>query len=165
MTKFLCPFVAIIFLSGSSLLFAQKKNFRLNSPDKNISVKLSVGQQFQWQVMYKDKTVIAPSSIALFLKEGEILGENVRVKTTKAETVHNNITAINYKKNMVPDNYNQLTLNCAGDFGVIFRAYNDGVAYRFYTTRKDSIIIQSERAAFNFADDDSVYIPLCKFTA
>lgn len=159
MMRFLYPFTAIIFFCSSSFLFAQKKNFQLSSPDGNIKIMLSAGRHLEWQVLHKDKTILAPSSIALYLQKGEVLGENVSVKTTKAETIHTNITAVNYKKAVVYDNYNQLTVNCEGDFGVIFRAYNDGVAYRFYTNRKDPVIIQSERADFNFADDDSVYIP------
>ena len=64
-----------------------------------------------------------------------------------------------YKKDTITDNYTQLTLNCKGDYGVIFRVYNDGVAYRFFTKKKDSITIQSEDAEFNFNDDDSAWIP------
>ena len=159
MMRFLCRLLVALLFCSPSLLFAQKKNFQLSSPDGNIKVELLLGEQLQWQVKDKDKTIIAPSSVALYLQKGEILGENVRVKTTKVETVHNNINAINYKKAIVADNYNELTVNCVGDFGVIFRAYNDGVAYRFFTNRKDSIVVRSERADFHFADDDSVYIP------
>ncbi|MEO8860179.1 MAG: glycoside hydrolase family 97 protein, partial [Ginsengibacter sp.] len=58
------------------------------------------------------------------------------------------------------DNYNQLTVNCKGDYGLMFRVYNDAVAYRFFTKKKDSIIIKNEEANFNFANDDSAFIPI-----
>jgi alpha-glucosidase len=42
---------------------------------------------------------------------------------------------------------------------VIFRAYNDGAAYRFALNKKDSIVVNAERATFNFQDDYFVFIP------
>ncbi len=93
------------------------------------------------------------------LKNGEVLGNNSEIRNSKSEKIINQIAALNYKKDTVQNNYSQLTLNCKGDFGIIFRAYNDGIAYRFFTKKKDSIIIKSEEASFNFTDDDSAYIP------
>ncbi len=44
--------------------------------------------------------------------------------------------------------------------GLCFRVYNDAVAYRFFTNKKDSIIIKNEEANFNFTNDDSAFIPI-----
>lgn len=46
-----------------------------------------------------------------------------------------------------------------GGFGIIFRAYNEGVAYRFYTTQSSDIIIKEEQAEFNFKEDYTAYLP------
>lgn len=46
-----------------------------------------------------------------------------------------------------------------GGFGIIFRAYNEGVAYRFYTTQSSGIIIKEEQAEFNFKEDYTAYLP------
>ena len=54
---------------------------------------------------------------------------------------------------------NELNLKLKNGFGVVFRAYNDGVAYRFYTTRKDEVIIENEVAEFNFPEDYTAYLP------
>jgi alpha-glucosidase len=42
---------------------------------------------------------------------------------------------------------------------VIFRVYDDAVAYRFYTGRKDSMVIVNEEANFNFTRDHQAFIP------
>jgi len=155
--KILQP-VLILFIS--SLVHAQKsKSFNITSPDGNIQLKVGAGSKLQWSVTHQSQGIIAPSSISLKLQSGEVLGDNAQITSSKNEKVNNKIAALNYKKDTVEDDYTQLTLNCNGDYGVIFRAYNDGVAYRFFTKKKDSIIIQSEEADFNFTDDEYAYIP------
>lgn len=151
----------ILFLSLVSFqLNAQKsKSFTLSSPDGNIQLRVDAGSKLQWSVTHQSQTIIAPSAVSLKLQSGEVLGDNTQVTSSKNEKVNNKIAALNYKKDTIEDNYAQLTLNCKGDYGIIFRAYNDGVAYRFFTKKKDSIVIQSEEANFNFTDDDSAFIP------
>jgi alpha-glucosidase len=67
-----------------------------------------------------------------------VLGDNPVISSSKTEKVNASINAINYIKAIVSHEYNQLTLNCRGDYGIIFRAYNDAVAYRF-TKRKTAL--------------------------
>ena len=152
--------ILLILVTITSQLEAQKmKTFTIASPDGGIEVKVIAGEKLQWTATHRSQTILAPSTISLTLYSGEVLGNNPEIRNPKSETINNKIAAINYKKETVPDNYNQLTLNCKGDYGIIFRAYNDGVAYRFFTKKKDSLIVRSEEANFNFSDDDSAYIP------
>jgi alpha-glucosidase len=141
-----------------------QKDFTISSPNGSLQLRVDAGKKLEWSVSHQSQTIIAPSSISLTLQTGEVLGANPKIKTpltigAQFEKVSDKITALNYKKDIVGDTYNQLTLNCKGDYGVIFRLYNDGVAYRFFTKKKDSIIIRSEEANFNFTSDDSAYIP------
>ena len=121
-------------------------------------------QKLQWSVTHQSQTIIAPSSISLTLQSGEVLGTNPKIRTlptigATSGIVNNKITAVNYKKDIIEDNYNQLTINCKGDYGIIFRAYNDGVAYRFFTKKKGELIINAEQAEFNFDKDYTAFIP------
>src|ERR1043165_5073195 len=121
-----------------------QKIFTILSPDGNIQLKVEAAKKLQWSVNHQSQVVIAPSSISLTLQTGEVLGDDPKIRTlpsigAKSENMNNKITALNYKKNVVEDHCNQLTIDCKGDYGVIFRVYNDGVAYRFFTKRKDSL--------------------------
>ncbi len=156
--KFL-QLIIVLVIAVNSLHAQKSKIFTLSSPDGNIQLRIETGEKLQWSVLHQSTTVIAPSSISLQLQGGELLGDNVKITSSKTEKINNKIAALHYKKDTIVDNYSQLTLNCKGDYGIIFRAYNDGVAYRFFTKKKDSIIIQSEEANFNFTDDDSAFIP------
>jgi len=139
---------------------AQKnKIFDAASPNGNIKLHIDVAGKLQWSVQQKEQTIIEPSALSLQL-QNEVPGDNAVVTSSKTEKVNTTFNAINYIKSTIPDEYNQLTLNCKDDYGIIFRVYNDAVAYRFFTKKKDSIIIINEEANFNFTNDDSAFIPI-----
>jgi Glycoside hydrolase 97. len=152
-------FVGLFIFSNLGLKAQKTKSFTLSSPDGNIQLRVAASEKLQWSVTHQSQTIILPSDISLALQDGQVLGLHPVITNSKTDKLHATISALNYKKDTVQDNCNQLTINCKGDCGVIFRVYNDGIAYRFFTTKKDSIIIKSEEANFNFADDDSAFIP------
>lgn len=148
------------FVFSCIILSAQKtKSFDAASPNGNIKLHVDVANKLQWSVQQKGQTLIEPSSVALQL-QNETLGDNAVITSSKTEKVSNIINAVNYIKAIIPDEYNQLTLNFKNNYGIIFRVYNDAVAYRFFTKKKDSIIIKNEEANFNFTNDDSAFIPI-----
>jgi alpha-glucosidase len=152
--------LAFALLLSSSSIYAQKTQFfEVKSPDGNIILKVESGAKLQWSVMHKGELIIAPSAISLQLNDGTTLGDNAIIKSPKNEIINTTFNAINYKKATVTDHCNQLTLNCKGDYGVIFRVYNDAVAYRFFTKKKGEIIIKNEEANFNFTADHKAFIP------
>jgi alpha-glucosidase len=142
------------------LIFAQKtKTFDVVSPNGNIILHVDAANKLQWSVQQKGQQIIEPSAVSLQL-QAEVLGDSAVIVSSKREKVSATINAVNYIKAAIPDEYSQLTLNCKKDFGIIFRVYNDAVAYRFFTKKKDSIIIKNEEANFNFTKDDSAFIPI-----
>jgi alpha-glucosidase len=143
------------------ILSAQKaKVYEVKSSGGFISVKVEAGAKLQWSVQHKGQQLIAPSPISLTLQSGEILGDNVKVLSAKPVNVRTQFDAINFRRAVIKDVYNQLTLNCKGDFGVIFRVYDDAVAYQFFTKRKGEIIIKNEEANFNFTADHKAFVPI-----
>jgi len=51
----------------------------------------------------------------------------------------------------IPDRYEELRLELEGGWGLVVRAHDDGVAYRFTTSLPDSVTIRDEQATFRFA--------------
>lgn len=145
--------------SLSAAMAQTAKTFQVKSPDGKININISAGATVTWAVKHDGTEVITPSEISMTLNNGEVLGKNAVVK--KAATSSNNSTIATpiYKKTQVQDNYNQLTVNFKGDYSLVFRAYNDGAAYRFITAKKGDITITNESANFNFKDDDKAFLP------
>lgn len=155
--KLICLFFALYFIQFAQ---AQKvTSFDVQSPNGNIKLHVETSNKITWSVKDNNEQVVEPSTISLQL-QNENLGDKTVVTSSKTENVNNTITAINYIKATIPDNYTQLTLNCKGNYGLKFRVYNDAVAYRFFTKKKDSIIIKSEEANFNFTNNNSAFIPI-----
>jgi len=145
-----------------TLSYAQKNVSQTNkvaSPDGNIVIEVTAGPKMLWSVSHKGQPVITPSAIALAADYNDTIGNNAKVVSAKVTAVNDVIDALNYKKDKVVDNYNELVLQCKNDYSVVFRAYNDGAAYRFVTKKQTSLIIVNEEANFNFAADDSAYVP------
>ncbi|HEY5406627.1 MAG TPA: glycoside hydrolase family 97 protein [Ginsengibacter sp.] len=161
--KFLPTNLALLFMIIASATFAQKaKSYQLSSPDGNNVVKIEAGNSLNWSVANNSTQVIEPSVISMQLQSGEVLGENIKIISAKTEKVNTSFKAIDYIKDVVPDVYNQLTLNCKGDYGIIFRACNDGVAYRFFTKKKGQITVVNEGTNFNFDKDYKCFVPFVR---
>ncbi|MFV8325926.1 glycoside hydrolase family 97 protein [Flavobacterium sp. ZS1P14] len=139
---------------------AQKqKNYLLTSPDNKLSVNIKTGLNLSWSVAHDGQAVVAPSVAKIALNTGEVLGKSVEVISAKEVTINETFSTVAYKKDKVQNWCKQLTLKCKGGYGIVFRAYNHGVAYRFFITgRKDNLIIQSEQAEFNFDKDYTAFI-------
>lgn len=146
--------VSCLFISPVS----GQETYEIKSPDGKISLMVVVDNNINWTVTHEQQLVIAPSEVAMQLSDRK-LGKDPVVQSAEIETQDRQIEAINYKKNIIRDNYQALTIQFEENFGLEFRAYNDGTAYRFFTSLEDSIQINSEIANFNFEDDFMAYIP------
>jgi alpha-glucosidase len=149
----------IVLLSLAAITTSAKnKSYILQSPDKQLKVEVTNETSLSFAVYDAKGTVLAPSEIALNLTNGEQWGIGDKVKKAETSSVKNTIPSPFYKKASVQEEYNQLRL-LFSDFVVVFRAYNDGVAYRFESLRKASFVIASEKASYNFSKDHSLYAP------
>ena len=63
-----------------------------------------------------------------------------------------------YKKDQVRDHFNEMTLKFK-EFSLVFRAYDDGVAYHFLSHSKKPFNVVSEQATFAFAQDWNMWVP------
>ncbi|NDV84593.1 glycoside hydrolase family 97 protein [Bacteroides sp. 51] len=141
--------------------FAQKK-YQLTSPDARLQVNISVGETITYTLQHDEDEIIAPSTMSMELKGGKYFGIRPKVKNMKRNSVDQIIKTHFYKRNQIRDQYNQLTLNFQGDYSLIFRAYNEGMAYRFVSTGSKDFVVKNENASFNFVQDHTAYIPYVK---
>jgi alpha-glucosidase len=140
--------------------FAQKpQQFDMASPNGKLKLTVETAAQISWSVNFQNTAIISPSTISMTLDNGDVLGEQATILSSKKSSVNEVLKTPFYKKSEVTNQYNQLVLEFKGLYGIIFRAYDEGVAYRFYTRRKGEIVIRSEEARFNFNQDDTCFVP------
>jgi alpha-glucosidase len=142
----------------NSNLFAQKQ-YTMQSPDQKITVTVNTGERLSYAVTHEKTIVLAESPIAMTLDNGIVLGVPAKVTDAKTSSSNQTIQANFYKRNKILDQFNELTISFNGNYKVVFRAYDDGVAYRFETGFRKPIIIESETADFNFDADYQGLIP------
>jgi alpha-glucosidase len=100
------------------------------------------------------------SSLAnMQLDNGIALGVNNGIASSRVQSIHSQIINPILERKMIPDVYNELTITLKQSFTVLFRTYNDGVAYRIVTRFKDSIIVKGKTANLNFPQNHPVYFP------
>ena len=147
-----------LFLAGSINLLAQK-SYQLQSPDGKLKALVEVDKSIEFSVSHDGTEVLALSPISMSLQGGEVLGADPKVSKVTKGTVNKIIPAQFYKKTAVTDAYNAMTLLFKGNYSVEFRAYNDGLAYRFVTKKKGEIIVTAEEASYNFSKDYFTFAP------
>lgn len=137
--------------------FGEEYTYRLASPDKNLEVNISVGQKITYSVRHKDRVLLNASPIGLVFLD-RTLGADAKVIRKKESSFTEDIQSPHYRVPSFMVTYNELDLKMKGNYGVVFRAYNEGMAYRFYTTMKDSVIVEDEIASFNFPENYTSYM-------
>ncbi len=138
--------------------FSQKL-LTVTSPDGNIQTTISIGEKITYTVNSNHHTIIAPSPVSMTLSTGETWGKNAKVDKSSKQTVNQTISSPFYKRAQITDHYNELNICFKKNWGIKFRMYNDGVAYRFINYRKEPFTIQNEEVKYNFANDLIATVP------
>lgn len=157
--KLYLAILSLLLLIGNASFAAKEKKYVLSSPDGTLKVEISAGNELAYQVMHGNDTILSHSNIGLVLENGTIVGKTPRITGERRRKIKDNIESPFYRFKEFVATGNELDLKLKGGFGIIFRAYNEGVAYRFYTTQSSDIIIKEEQAEFNLKEDYTAYLP------
>jgi alpha-glucosidase len=147
-------------LSVAILQTVSSKDYKISSPDGKISVTVNVGKEIVWRAYYDNKEIITSDRIAMVLSDGRILGVNEGVKKSFNGS-HSEIIkpVVSFKKSEIPDVYNFITVTFRSGWSLTFRAYNDGLAYRFETSSGDSLTVKNEISEIQFPEGSISWFP------
>ncbi len=152
----LCLFSLLFSYSMTSVA---QKQFTLKAPNGKLEAKVIVDKTIQYSISHDGDLMLAESQISMTMTDGSTFGIAPKLSGSATKRVNQTINATIYKRSEIKDNYNELTLKFKGDYNIIFRAYNDGIAYRFISTSKKPFIVENEQAEFNFPNDWKTYVP------
>lgn len=139
----------LLFLSIAFSLSAQKKA-ELQSPNGEIKVSLSISDKIYYTISYNNDVLLENNHLSLNLGN-ETLGLNPKLSGQKTNKVNEVLTpVVPLKYSSVNNQYNSLLLTFKGDYSVEFRAFDDGIAYRFITNKKGDVEVLGEDFAINF---------------
>ena len=152
-----------IALSFLATLASAQRQFLLDSPNGKITIHVSVDKTVEYSVSYAEEMLLLSSPLSMTLGDGRMLGKEVKIGNAKTKSVNRKFDAIIYKRAQVVDHYNELEISFRGDYGIVFRAYNDGVAYRFKTRFDKPFIVHGEQVAYRFPSDNRALVPYVKY--
>lgn len=139
----------LLFLSITFSISAQKKA-ELQSPNGEIKVSLNISDKIYYTISYNNDVLLEKNHLSLNLGN-ETLGLNPKLSGQKANKVNEVLTpVVPLKYSSVKNQYNSLLLTFKGDYSVEFRAFDDGIAYRFITNKKGDVEVLGEDFAINF---------------
>jgi len=141
-----------------STTYCQTKE--VSSPNGRIKIALTINKGIKYSVSFDNKLILASSSVDLISKDGKALTEKASLKKAAIKQVRETILPpVAEKRKIIPDNYNELLLIFKQNFSISFRAYDDGIAYRFATSLKDILFVFNEVSEYNFPENHEVYYP------
>ncbi|MEE9503463.1 MAG: glycoside hydrolase family 97 protein [Candidatus Aminicenantaceae bacterium] len=162
--KFMIMLSLFILLLGGCV---QKEDFNVVSPNGKVSVKFSVLDGVaQYSVSYNNAGIIEPSSLGFQLKDSQPIRDGIKVIGTERDTYDQTWKPVWGKRTEIRNFYNQITVNLqesespSRKIDMVFRVYDDGVAFRYFFPEQESIFdltIQSEDTSFNFSENFNCY--------
>ena len=153
-------FITICALAAMTVsAMAAPKTYGLFSPDGKITVSVETGEKLTYTLYHGEDLIIDKSEIQMVLADGTVYGgaqkKNPKVSIKGVDQKH---VPVLYKKSEIVDRYNEMTLKYK-DYSVVFRAYDEGVAYRFISHATAPFKVKDELAEFNFAQEWNCWVP------
>jgi len=144
----------LLLLIFSISLYIQGQNIhKLASPDGNIQISVNLSDKIYYDVICRNETLLKQCHLAMEIGDQE-LGTNPKMTKVSHKNIDESLKpVIPLKFSSVSNRYNQLLLDFKGGYSVEFRAFNDGIAYRFITNKKGMINVKNETLQVNFPDN------------
>ena len=154
MKKLLC-FCTVLFMA---ITVWGQKSYQLVSPNGEITMNVKVSDKIQYDILYGEETLLEKGTMQLQLGK-QVLGVNPKVVKSSTRQVDENFRpVIPLKFSNIRNHYNQLLLRFSGNWSVEFRAFDDGVAYRFITNKKGEVEVMNELFQVDFPEDYQMHI-------
>ncbi|MDO6800947.1 glycoside hydrolase family 97 protein [Wenyingzhuangia sp. 1_MG-2023] len=151
--------VLSLILVTTSAMGTTTQKITVTSPDGATKAQINIENDIRYSISQDEVLVLAPSKIAMALSNGVVLGKESKVKNIQKSTVDKTITSPFYKSTTVKDHYNQVAIEFEGNWSLEFRAYNDGVAYRFVSNKRGNFEVVNEIADYEFVNDADTTVP------
>ena len=152
--KLIVCFVAVCLIH----LNANAQTYSLSSPDGKTTVQLQIDGQIKYAVVHNQHTLIASSVIGVATDFAASVGKvKKQVRSSEKQVLY---PLVRQKNKQVNDVYNQFKLTFSNKYSLEWRAYNNGVAWRWIIDRKGDYKVTDEQVNFQLSTSDSVWYPL-----
>lgn len=140
----------------------------INSPNKNLSLQfeLKTNGVPSYQLSYKGKAVIKPSSLGLEIKDAPSFMDGFAITKTEQKSVDESWNPVMGEEKTIRNNYNELVVTLAQAknnnryIRIHFRLFNDGLGFRYEFPKQDDLkyfVIKEEHTEFQLAGNHKIF--------
>ncbi|MFD2288058.1 glycoside hydrolase family 97 protein [Pedobacter petrophilus] len=156
--KFKKPILTIAFIIAFFVSAFAQKSFELKSPNGAIKVTFNIEDELRYSVFFGNDKLFDNNRLGMVLRN-DVLGNNPKLISAKSSTSESTIKPyISLKYATVTSKYNKLLMTFKGNYSVEFRVFDNGVAYRFITTKKGDLEVLNEEVALNFPTNYDLHV-------
>ena len=156
LTTLLCLALAV------SAFAAPAKKYDLLSPDGKNLVSVSVGSDIRYSVSHAGQAILVDDPVSMTFADGTVFGRDDKVRKALRSSVSSVKTPVLYRQSQIKEQYNELKLSFK-EFDLVFRAYDQGVAYRFISRLKGERKVKAEQVELRFASDWEAVFSYARF--
>ncbi len=149
---------ASLFLMVCRASSAASDTISVASPDQRTRVLVSLGEKLCYSVVHDGKVLVAPSALSMEIDGGAVLGAKPRLVGRETGSRNETVKTFYGKSAEIRDRYNETALAFEGNYSLVVRAYDEGVAFRFVTALPGDITVKNEECSFAFAEDCTAYM-------
>src|SRR5712672_4769557 len=135
-------------------------SYDLRSPNGRVELRIRTANGIRYDVLLGGRAILQDCTLAMDVQHKK-LGADAKVlkhKESGQDRVLEPVVRQKFAK--IRENYKELHLDFDGGYGMTFRAYNEGAAYRFETSLPQAEVkIYSEEMDLKFPSNDVVYYP------
>lgn len=139
---------------------------KIESPSKSLNITAKkVGNDMFYRVLFNDSLIIKDSKLGILFKDKTSLFENTEIYNIDYNSFDNSWELPWGESRLVRNNYNEAIISFRAitsgyDFDIIFRAYDDGVAFRYdvkNSSHNQYVTITDEITQFNVQEQASAW--------
>ena len=138
------------------------KTVSLTSPNAQTEFILETGSQLNYSVQFNSKTIIEHGVLGIKIFKSPALGPNMEIVSSEVKTVDESWKPVVKQHENIQNHYNEMVIQLkelkfpGRKLGIIVRAYNDGIAFRYDIPKGAGAIkskLEKELTTFKFAND------------
>ena len=139
----------------------------IQSPSKKISVSFSLTSKGEprYQVSYLNQKIVEESTLGIALKDNKALDYGFTLLSQESKSVNETWKPVLGEQSSIQNTYNQVTYfllqkETNRKLNIIFRVYNEGVAFRYDFPRQESLnhfIVSDEKTTFNLVENHKAF--------
>ena len=150
-------FIACILFSP---FLSAQHTYPVSSPNGMLRLTVETKPSLTWQLSLRNQPLTVQAPLSMTFANLGTLGPNPEIlKIDRASVDVVRRPEVRQKSATIRDNYNELIFTFKGDWGVAFRVYNEGMAYRFFTNFKGKMTVLDETYAFRPAVCKTIFFP------